>query len=161
MAVTEMTVYSEAVFINRTGLPLRVRSVRKGTYVQRCSYGLHEINGEYNLPNEARTLSVLTNSRIPLSPDGESGRNLCQNLCQNLIDKNPTDQANNSNIQKIGSKTGMKIGMKIEKKKSFQLDDFTVQSRRTYTIIESVQVGDLLYTDRPQLKWSFLPPILK
>ena len=42
----------------------------------------------------------------------------------------------------------------------FNLENFTVRSRRIYRIINKVQIGDILYTDRPHLKWSHLPPIL-
>ena len=38
VTVTEITVYSEAVLISRTGKPLRVRTMRRGSYVQRNSY---------------------------------------------------------------------------------------------------------------------------
>ena len=36
--ITELTIYSEAVLTNRTGLPLTVRSLRKGSYIERCTY---------------------------------------------------------------------------------------------------------------------------
>ena len=43
----------------------------------------------------------------------------------------------------------------------FKLESLTLRSRRRYHLMKNVQVGDTLYTDRPQLKWAHLHPILK
>ena len=49
----------------------------------------------------------------------------------------------------------------IIKNSPLNLDNFMAQSRRVYEVIESLRVGDALYTDRTQLKWSYLPPVLR
>ena len=209
--ITELTIYSEAVLTNRTGLPLTVRSLRKGSYIERRTYspfvryekGVGGREGQSHSHNQGprsdgfnfrwngsgsglgssnKESGPMSGSgsgsgsglgyeedntdsvQVPLSQMGLDGKDICLRLLQ---DSNRYGEGQ-KNVFRDHSKGSIFTAENSSRKQDitankddFQLNNFTVKSGRIYRILTNVQVGDTLYTDRPQLKWSYLPPILR
>ena len=218
VTVTEITIYSDAVLINRTGKPLRVRTMRKGSYVQRDSYTAAVNHLKYDggvggldiqLQNEVQVLKAASSScnsrlesgseskleskselgsgsgsgldlefeshdddrifggQVPSSQMGTDGRDICLHLkeeskCRREIysNKNRAMTSIFALEEKRAGDDNTEAAAAAGDRMEFNLENFTVRSRRIYRIMNKVQIGDIIYTDRPHLKWSHLPPIL-
>ena len=200
VTVTEITVYSEAVLISRTGKPLRVRTMRKGSYVQRNSYsaavedhyeydrgvGGSDSSLENQNPGPSNLRAVSSKSGLesevgsgsgsldgdgicpvqgPLSQMGMDGRDICLYLKEEMKCRRENNRSRSHVMTGISALAEDRadneyIAAAVDRMQ-FKLESFTLRSRRRYHLMKNVQVGDTLYTDRPQLKWAHLHPILK
>jgi hypothetical protein len=176
--VTEIVIYTEGALIDRTGLRLKLRATRKGAFVERHAWrsSLGVNPGVSVSASEDSQECILL--KEPSLSYALSGRILYQNIISDstLDDFIPPGMGTEPSPRKMGSRE-VDIGRIASMNgtgpaftpgsppnigsKPLNLDNFMVQSRRVYEVLDGLRVGDALYTDRAQLKWSYLPPVLR
>ena len=173
--VTEVVIYTEGALIDRTGLRLKLRASRKGTFVERHAWR-GSIGGNPGVSEDSQDCALL---KEPSLSYAMSGRILYQNITSDSThdDFIPEGMGTEPSPYKMGS-SEMDSSRRISinrttgpaftpgsppniSSKPLNLDNFMVQSRRVYEVLDGLRVGDGLYTDRAQLKWSYLPPVLR
>ena len=167
--VTELVLYTEGAFIDRSGLRLKLRASRQGAYVERCLWQ-PRMTGKGSAGEKGSDVSSSSSRLEPFSTLVEAGRNLSRILLRQ--EKLKSQSRFNSKLNKIVSVVSTKdepVGgvsvsnhiADISRDDAFDLSGFTVQSRRVYRIVPQVRVEDVLYTDRAHLVWFYLPSILR
>jgi hypothetical protein len=176
--ITEVVIYTEGALIDRTGLRLKLRATRKGAFVERhawrSSLGVNP-GVSVSASDDSQECVLL---KEPSLSYALSGRILYQNIISDstLDDFIPPGMGTEPSPRKMGSRE-VDIGRIAAmngtgpaftpgsppniSSKPLNLDNFMVQSRRVYEVLDGLRVGDALYTDRAQLKWSYLPPVLR
>jgi hypothetical protein len=176
--VTEVVIYTEGAFIDRTGLRLKLRAIRKGAFIERHAWrGSLGANHGVSV-SESEDSQNCTLLKEPSLSYALSGRILYQNITSDSIPNDfiPPGMGTEPSPRKIGSREIdiSRIASMNDAEPAFtpgsppsisstplNLDNFMVQSRRAYEVLDGLRVGDALYTDRAQLKWSYLPPVLR
>ena len=173
--VTEVVIYTEGALIDRTGLRLKLRASRKGAFVERHAWR-GSIGVNPGVSEDSQDCALL---KEPSLSYAMSGRILYQNITSDSThdDFIPEGMGTEPSPYKMGS-SEMDSSRRISinrtngpaftpgsppniSSKPLNLDNFMVQSRRVYEVLDGLRVGDGLYTDRAQLKWSYLPPVLR
>ena len=186
--VTELVIYTEGAFIDRSGLRLKLRATRQGAYVERCAWHPRGRGTAVDKGKE-KGKDLVTARQEPFSSLVEAGRNLILSLRKQVKSKprsKSTSSSGSNNMSLIASAKdafkSISIGIGISRgagvagggtgsgssktadspgEDAFDLTGFTVQSRRVYRVVPKVRVGDVLYTDRAHLVWFYLPSVLR
>ena len=174
--VTELVLYTEGAFIDRSGLRLKLRASRQGAYVERCVWQLKvkakvstaagERKGRDKDKDKDKNKNEdedITSSRLePFSSIVEAGQNLFSSLVVRAKSQFESDSRSNKIESAMSSIDIPARGTTTASPdNAFDLSGFTVQSRRVYRIVPQLRLGDLLYTDRAHLIWFYLPAILR
>ena len=188
--VTELVIYTEGAFIDRSGLRLKLRATRQGAYVERCAWHPRvRVRGTVVDKGKGREKDLLTARQEPFSSLVAAGREMILKLREQAKSKPQSKSSLTSNktgliasakdaFKSIDVDIGIGIGKGADvagsgtgsgssktpdspEEDAFELTGFTVQSRRVYRVVPRVRVGDVLYTDRAHLVWFYLPSVLR
>ena len=177
--VTELVLYTEGAFIDRSGLRLKLKASRQGAYVERCVWQ-PKVRAKVSTAGERKRKDKdkdkekdkdITSSRYePFSSLVEAGQNLLLSLVVRAKSRLKSDLRPNKIESAVSSRDlpaparGASVSRETNTApldNAFDLSGFTVQSRRVYRIMPQLRLGDLLYTDRAHLVWFYLPAILR